>query len=118
MRFLIILAATLVLGANAAQACPGNPNCTNTACTASAGTEDTKKAEVEGQEVVIKVAGMTCDGCAGKVTTALEASNGVNSADVCFKSGKATVTYDQAATSPEQLVKAIQSAGFKANLPQ
>jgi len=118
MRFLVILAATLMFGANTAQACPGNPNCTNTACTASAGDKDTKKAEATGQEVVIKVSGMTCDGCANKVTAALESSKGVNSADVCFKSGKATVDYNQASISPELLVKAIQDAGFKANLPQ
>ena len=80
MRFLLVLAATVLFGANTAQACPGHPNCTNTACAASAAEKDTKKAEATGQEVVIKVSGMTCDGCANKITTALEASTGVNSA--------------------------------------
>ena len=118
MRFLIIIASALLLGANSAQACPANANCTNTACAAHADAKDAEKPEAKGQEVVIKVAGMTCDGCASKISTALEAADGVNSAAVCYKSGKATVTYDQATTTPDQLVKAIQTAGFKANLPQ
>ena len=123
MRFLIILAASVLWGASPAQACAGKADC-SASCTASADTEaaketeDTKKAEATGQEVVIKVDGMTCGGCAGKISTALEAAKGVDTASVCYKSGKATVTYDQTATTPEQLVKAIQTAGFKANLPQ
>ncbi len=118
MRILLILAAALIFGTNNAEACPGNPNCTNKACTAPADEKDTEKAEAAGQEVVIKVAGMTCAGCESKVTTALESAKGVNSAAVCFKSGKATVDYNQETISPDQLVQAIQAAGFKANLPQ
>jgi len=120
MRFLIFLAAGLVWADNPAPECAEKADC-SASCTTSADTketEDTKKAETTGQEVVIKVDGMTCGSCASKISTALEAAKGVNAASVCHKSGKATVTYDQTATTPEQLVEAIQTAGYKANLPQ
>jgi copper chaperone len=122
MRTLIVLAASFVLGTGTALACEGNPNCTMKACstahTAPETDAETPAAAVEGETVVITVAGMTCGGCSDKVTKALKETEGVNGADVCFKSGSATIQYEAKTTTPDQLVQVITTSGFKASLPE
>jgi copper chaperone len=122
MRTLIVLAASFVLGTGTALACEGNPNCTMTASNATKTTPETEAetpaATVEGETVVINVAGMTCGGCSDKVTKALKGTEGVNSATVSFKSGSATIRYEAKTTTPDQLVQVIMTSGFKASLPE
>jgi copper chaperone len=122
MRTLIVLAASFILGSGAALACEGNPNCTMTACNATKTTPETEAetpaATAEGKTVVITVAGMTCGGCSDKVTQALKSTEGINSADVSYKAGNATIRYEAKTTTPDQLVQVITNSGFKASLPE
>ena len=60
----------------------------------------------------LTVTGMTCGGCAGVVTKALKAVNGVNDVTVSLSDGKTTVQYDENLTFPERLKSAVINAGY------
>ena len=64
------------------------------------------------QTALLKVTGMTCGGCTGTVTRALQAVAGVCGVDVLLSAGEATVQYDERLTSPEQLKSAVKGAGY------
>ncbi len=64
------------------------------------------------QTEILKISGMTCEGCAGSVTRALKALNGVGDVAVSVSAGEAKVGYDEKLTSPEQLKSAVKSAGY------
>jgi copper chaperone len=68
------------------------------------------------QTEIIKVTGMTCDGCANNVTRALVAIDGVHDVKVTLSAGKAAsevaVQYDEQFTSPDNLKLAITEAGY------
>jgi copper chaperone CopZ len=61
---------------------------------------------------ILKVAGMTCGGCASNVTHALKAVSGVREVEVSLSAGEATVQYDERVTSTEQLKLAVKGAGY------
>ena len=61
----------------------------------------------------IRVDGMTCAACAGRVTVALEAVDAVIDARVNFASGRATVLHD-GGTDDAGLRHAIEGAGYSA----
>jgi copper chaperone len=65
------------------------------------------------QTEVIKVNGMTCQGCVNSVKNVLEKIPGVQNADVSLEQKQATVQYDDAKASAENLKKAIEGAGFE-----
>lgn len=60
----------------------------------------------------LKVTGMTCGGCASKVTRALKAIDGVGDVQVSVDAGEASVQYDERRSSPEQLKSAVSGAGY------
>lgn len=60
----------------------------------------------------LKIAGMSCGGCTGKVTDALKAISGVGEVNVSLSAGEATVQYDERLTSLEQLKAAVKDAGY------
>ena len=60
----------------------------------------------------MKVTGMTCGGCAGNVTNALNAVKGVDDVAVSLAAGEAVVQYDERLTSAEQLKAAVIGAGY------
>jgi len=63
--------------------------------------------------VVLRVEGMTCDGCARHVTEALKSTKGVEEAQVGnWRSGQATVTAD-AMVSDDEIVKSVRKAGYR-----
>ena len=64
------------------------------------------------QTELLKVTGMTCGGCTGTVTRALQAVAGVDDVKVSLSAGEAAVQYDERLTSPEQLKSAVKSAGY------
>ena len=64
------------------------------------------------QTELLKVTGMTCDGCTRNVTQALKVIAGVNDVQVSLSAGEATVHYDEQLTSPEQLKAAVKGAGY------
>ena len=61
--------------------------------------------------IELPVAGVTCGGCASRVTKALMAVNGVNQVEVSDDRSKVTIAGAKL-TRPE-LVAAIQSAGYQ-----
>jgi copper chaperone len=64
------------------------------------------------QTEIMKITGMHCGGCTGKVTRALKAVVGVTEAKVSLTPGEATVQYDERAASPGQLKTAVEAAGY------
>ena len=64
----------------------------------------------------LPITGMTCASCANRVEKRLNELDGVN-ATVNFATEKASVAYDDA-VAPEQLVAAVEAAGYHAALPE
>ena len=65
----------------------------------------------------LTIQGMTCGGCVKSVTNALQREAGVEKVDVVLEQGKATIDYDPAQTSPQQLAEVVDDIGFEASLP-
>ena len=68
------------------------------------------------ETVSLPVKGMTCAACQARVQRSLQQAPGVTSASVNLMLHSAAVTFDQATTSPEQLIEAVQRAGYDAAL--
>ena len=64
------------------------------------------------QTELLKISGMTCDGCANSVTHALKALAGVGDVAVSVSAGEAIVQYDEHLTAPAQLKAAVAGAGY------
>ncbi|MCY1704050.1 heavy metal translocating P-type ATPase [Deinococcus sp. SL84] len=64
------------------------------------------------KELRLPVEGMTCAACVGRVERALQKVPGVEEAQVNLATEAASVHYDPAAVAPEQLVQAVQKAGY------
>jgi len=67
--------------------------------------------------VTIPIEGMVCILCAGRVKRTLKALDGVLEVAVSREHRFAQVRYVETAVSPERLVAAINSLGFKAGTP-
>lgn len=65
-------------------------------------------------KTTLKIEGMMCEGCVGKVRTALEGVDGVTSADVNMKKGTATVEHD--GVDDETLIAAVIDVGFRTSV--
>jgi Cu+-exporting ATPase len=79
------------------------PSCTNTMVD-------------ETHHVDLPITGMTCASCANRIERKLNRLEGVT-ATVNYATERATVDYDAGAVSPEQLVDAVEAAGYAAVLP-
>ena len=66
--------------------------------------------------VSLRVSGMTCDHCRGRVESALKAVVGVYGVYVDLADGSAEVDFDDGKASPDTLVGAVQSAGYEAEM--
>jgi copper chaperone len=64
------------------------------------------------QTEILKVTGMHCGGCTGKVTRALKAVAGVAEVIVSLTPGEAAVQYDEKLASPGKLKTAVETAGY------
>ncbi len=62
------------------------------------------------------VEGMTCEGCAGTVTAAIEKIKGVQSAKVFLQEKKAVVVGDPVQVPAEKIEAAIAAAGYEGKL--
>jgi P-type Cu+ transporter len=62
--------------------------------------------------ITIPVTGMTCASCVRRVERTLSEKEGVAEASVNFAAEKASVTYEPAATNPDELIGAIRDAGY------
>jgi P-type Cu+ transporter len=68
------------------------------------------------EQVEMPITGMTCASCANRIERKLNKLDGV-SASVNYATEKASVEFDPQAVAPEQLVEAVESAGYQAVLP-
>ncbi len=64
------------------------------------------------ETVVIKVGGMSCQGCVKTVTGVLQSLPGVENAEVSLEAQEARVRFDSGKTSTSSLHTAIEDAGF------
>ena len=63
---------------------------------------------------IIKVGGMSCEGCVKNITGVLSGMPGVASADVSLEAAEARVAFDPQVVTRIALVTAIEDAGFDA----
>ena len=66
--------------------------------------------------VELPITGMTCASCANRIERKLNQLEGVT-ASVNYATEKARIEYDPGAVAPEQLVAAVEAAGYQATLP-
>jgi Cu+-exporting ATPase len=79
-------------------------------------TNDTTSAPTEGGQVELVIGGMTCASCAARIEKRLNKIDGVQ-ATVNYATEKAKVVFP-GAVSPDDLVAAVEGAGYTATLPQ
>ncbi|MGB0476410.1 MAG: heavy-metal-associated domain-containing protein [Candidatus Poseidoniaceae archaeon] len=60
---------------------------------------------------VLKINGMTCGGCSGRVQRVLEATPGVIQADISHVSNAGIIITDSSLTT-QQLIEVVKSTGF------
>ena len=68
------------------------------------------------ERLELPITGMTCASCANRVERKLNELDGV-SASVNYATERASVDFDPSAVAPEQLVDAVEAAGYAAVLP-
>jgi len=68
------------------------------------------------EHVELPITGMTCASCANRIERRLNKLDGVT-ATVNYATEKATVDFDPGAVAPQQLVEAVEAAGYQAVLP-
>jgi mercuric ion binding protein len=64
------------------------------------------------QTVTLNVSGMTCPTCPVTVKKALEKVSGVSKVEVRYEKKQVLVTFDDARTNTDALVKATTNAGY------
>lgn len=67
----------------------------------------------KGEEVTLKVEGMSCKHCSGKVEKGLRDMDGVLSADVDLDRKEAKIRFDAAKVKAEDLAKKIVDVGYR-----
>src|SRR6476659_7943260 len=68
-------------------------------------------------KIELPITGMTCASCASRIERKLNKLDGVH-ASVNYAIEKAAVEFDPEAIRPEQLVAAVEEAGYQASLPE
>jgi len=63
-----------------------------------------------------EIQGMTCSSCSAHVDKAVNQLNGVRNVSVNLLSNNMTLEYDEAMTTPEAIIKAVENAGYGAIL--
>ena len=66
------------------------------------------------ENTVIKIGGMSCQGCVKNINGVLGALAGVASSEVSLEAAEAKVAFDQQVVSRAALLEAIEDAGFDA----
>ncbi len=72
-------------------------------------------AGADNEEVVLNVKGMTCGMCENAVRSQLLKVDGVKDAEVSHKEGKAVVKVEEGKAETDELIKAVEKAGFSAS---
>ena len=66
------------------------------------------------QKARFSIEGMTCQACANRIEKVLNKKDFISSAGVNFASEEAQVNFDNSKTSPEEIAKIIEKAGYHA----
>ena len=64
------------------------------------------------QTVTLNIDGMTCGGCVKSVTRLLEGVEGVEKAEVSWKTKNAVITFDESKTDTDALIDAVEDGGY------
>ncbi len=67
------------------------------------------------KKLLLKVTGMTCDGCANSVKKALSNVDTVKDVNVDRKNDNVSLTYDEDKVEEAAIVHAIEKIGYKVN---
>ena len=65
-----------------------------------------------------QITGMSCAACVAHVEKAAGKLPGVERAEVSLMTNSMSVEYDQSVLAPEQIIRAVEAAGYGASLPQ
>jgi P-type Cu+ transporter len=66
------------------------------------------------QLAIIRIQGMHSHRCEEEIQRALSRYDGVHEVEVDFNSGQASVLFDKASVAPDQLMEAVNAAGYRA----
>lgn len=113
MRIWSLIGLLATLGLLVLLFCCSRGNDTQTAAQVS-GNVASQQSAVQGKVVELEVSGMTCTGCEAAVESALTRIDGVKKADADYQAGKATVVIDSTRVKEEQLIEALDNAGYPA----
>ncbi len=69
-----------------------------------------------GENCVLSIGDMSCESCARTIARTLRKRDGVLSTDVSFAGGRAEVRYDPDVVAPQDLVEAVDDAGYSAEV--
>ncbi|KAK2630742.1 hypothetical protein QOZ80_UnG0727150 [Eleusine coracana subsp. coracana] len=83
---------------------------------AGPGPAEEEEGEAGMRRVQVRVTGMTCSACSSAVEAALSARRGVRRAAVSLLQNRAHVVFDPAHVKDEDIVEAIEDAGFEAEI--
>ncbi len=108
----------IVTAGLAVLALSGVPTGTCPFCFMGVGTVQASNEKPESTSITIPVEGMTCASCTFTVRIAIKKLEGVIDAKVTLDPDQAAVTYDASKVGPQQIVDAINKAGYKARLPK
>ncbi|MCK6512583.1 copper ion binding protein [Myxococcota bacterium] len=65
------------------------------------------------QQITLDLSGLHCGGCVESITRALQSLPGVQKADVTLEPQRAIVVYTPKQVTPQQMLQAIEKAGYK-----
>jgi Cu+-exporting ATPase len=84
--------------------------------TAADASHDSESEATQQTQMTLDVGGMTCASCVNVVEKTLSRTEGVEEANVNFATETATVRFDPAEVSSDDLVQAIERAGYTATI--
>jgi len=99
----VITASVAIVGARVGRECCVTP---------VARADGAQRVKGNAQQIVLIVEGMHCATCPITVRVTLERLDGVKSAKVSMKEGKAFVDYDPTKVTPDRMAKAVTDAGY------
>ena len=68
------------------------------------------------KETILAVEGMTCSSCVRHVTAALRDLPGIGEVEVTLKDGKVRVAYDPEGASTDEMIAAVNEAGYESRV--
>jgi len=74
-----------------------------------------KATDIDADKIDLDLEGMTCSSCANRIERKLNKLDGVE-ATVNFATERATVTFDSESTGTDDLIGAVESAGYRASV--